>query len=170
MALINARSLVNKTFLLNDFITSAGLDVLFVTETWLQPGDLTPLSELLPHDFAFKNTPRETGRGGGVAFIFKTKYLCRTLPMNAFHSFELQLYQFDSPNPLVVALIYHPPKPANDFIEEFAALLSELFIKYDRLMIFLNLVKSFDLLQWVNGSTHIQGHMLNLVLSHNLCF
>lgn len=71
MALINARSLVNKTFLLNDFIMSAGLEVLFVTETWLKPGDLTPFSELLPHDYAFINTPSETKRGGGLTLISK---------------------------------------------------------------------------------------------------
>ncbi len=38
MALINARSMVNQTFILNDFFTSRDLDFLFVTETWLTPG------------------------------------------------------------------------------------------------------------------------------------
>lgn len=32
-------------------------------------------------------------------------------------------------------LIYRPPKPSKDFIDEIAVLLSELFIKYDRLII-----------------------------------
>lgn len=34
MALVNSRSLGNKTFILNDFI-----NFLFVTETWLSVGD-----------------------------------------------------------------------------------------------------------------------------------
>lgn len=34
MALINARSLVNKTFLLNDFFSSHSLDFMFITESW----------------------------------------------------------------------------------------------------------------------------------------
>ncbi len=51
LALINARSLANKTFLLNDFFTSRELDFMFLTETWLQTGELIPLSELLPVTF-----------------------------------------------------------------------------------------------------------------------
>lgn len=34
MALVNARSVSNKTFILNDFFTSHELDFLFLTETW----------------------------------------------------------------------------------------------------------------------------------------
>lgn len=40
MALINARSMVNKTFILNDYCSSNNLDFLFVTETWLDALDL----------------------------------------------------------------------------------------------------------------------------------
>lgn len=47
-ALLNARSIANKTFLLNDFFTSRKLDFMFLTETWLHKGELTPFSELLP--------------------------------------------------------------------------------------------------------------------------
>lgn len=35
LALVNARSLANKTLILNDFFTSNRLDFLFVTETWM---------------------------------------------------------------------------------------------------------------------------------------
>ncbi|KAJ8401996.1 hypothetical protein AAFF_G00372310 [Aldrovandia affinis] len=38
MALLNTRSLANKTFLLNDFFTSRDLDFMFLTETWLHAG------------------------------------------------------------------------------------------------------------------------------------
>ncbi|KAK7895276.1 hypothetical protein WMY93_020601 [Mugilogobius chulae] len=37
-ALINARSLVNKTYILKDFIVSRDLDFLCVTETWIGIG------------------------------------------------------------------------------------------------------------------------------------
>lgn len=30
------------------------------------------------------------------------------------------------------------------------------------------MMDSYDLIQWVNGPTHRLGHMLDLVLSHNL--
>ncbi|XP_039866220.1 uncharacterized protein LOC120720561 [Simochromis diagramma] len=64
MALLNTRSLSNKTFILNDLILSSGLDFLFLTETWLRPGELFPFLELLPPDYAFISSPRTTGRGG----------------------------------------------------------------------------------------------------------
>lgn len=45
MALINARSVVNKTFILNDFYITHGLDFLFITETWLNDSDTSPFAE-----------------------------------------------------------------------------------------------------------------------------
>lgn len=53
VALINAQSVVNKTFLLNDFFTSHALDILFITETWIKPGELSPFTELVPQDCNF---------------------------------------------------------------------------------------------------------------------
>lgn len=48
MTLINACSVVNKTFILNDFYITHSLDFLFITETWLSAADSSPLAELLP--------------------------------------------------------------------------------------------------------------------------
>ncbi|GAA6091141.1 uncharacterized protein LOC106530015 [Tachysurus ichikawai] len=45
MGLVNARSIVNKTFILNDFYISHCLDFLFITETWLNDNDLSPVAE-----------------------------------------------------------------------------------------------------------------------------
>ncbi len=33
---------------------------------------------------------------------------------------------------------------------------------------FLNLIESFDIVQWVSGPTHSQGHTLDLILTHGL--
>lgn len=87
-ALVNARSLVNKTFILKELFSEYNLDFLFVTETWLNVGELSPFSELLPPDCTYFNSPRTTGRGGGLAVIFKEKYNCRLLSMITCSSFE----------------------------------------------------------------------------------
>ncbi len=63
LALINVRSLRNKTFILNEFIRARNLDFLFITETWLNAGDVSVFGEVAPSNFAVFNTPRETGRG-----------------------------------------------------------------------------------------------------------
>ena len=76
MALLNARSIANKTFLLNDFFTSRELDFMFLTETWVHAGEYTPFSELLPPDCTFFSSPRATGHGGGIASVFRANLQC----------------------------------------------------------------------------------------------
>ncbi len=70
MAQINLRSLVNKTFILNDLFTSRNLDFLFVTKTSQNVGDLSSFIEFVPPDCASFNSPRTTGHGGGLASVF----------------------------------------------------------------------------------------------------
>lgn len=90
-ALLNARSLVNKTFVLKEFITDHDLDFLFITETWMKVGDLSPFSELVPADYYYYNGPRPAGRGGGLAIIVKESFRpqCRLLYTSTFSSFIL---------------------------------------------------------------------------------
>lgn len=71
MALVNARSICNKTFILNDFLTRHDLDILFLTETWASAGELSVFEELCLPNCCFISTPRSAGRGGGVAMVFK---------------------------------------------------------------------------------------------------
>lgn len=51
LGLLYARSLTNKTFLLNDFLTSHKLDIMLLTETWLQDGESTLFAEFVPLEF-----------------------------------------------------------------------------------------------------------------------
>lgn len=50
MGLVNARSVMNKTFISKDFFISHGLDFLCMNETWMSPGESSAFSELLPPD------------------------------------------------------------------------------------------------------------------------
>ncbi len=184
MALINARSLSNKTFILNDLFASNKLDFLFVTETWLKGGDMSSLSELSSAGCSFFfSTPRSIGRGGGLAVVFKEKFKCRLLPLDSFCSFKSQLITLNSFKSVLCVLIYRPPNSHGDFIQEFSELLSAIVPSFDKILIlgdfnihvccpskplvrdFFNLLESFDLLQCVFGPTHEHGHTLDLVLS-----
>lgn len=69
MALLDARSVVNKTFLLKDFFTSQNLD--FITESWIKVGDLISFFELIPANCKFFNFPRPSGHGGGIVMIVR---------------------------------------------------------------------------------------------------
>lgn len=76
--LVNSRSVVNETFILNDFFTSQCF--FFFTENWLNVGDLSPFTELVPPDCDLFSSPRTTGRGGGgIAPVFKKKFDCRSM-------------------------------------------------------------------------------------------
>ncbi len=83
-------------------------------------------------------------------------------------------------------MIYHPLHSTKDFIKHFTELIGNIATNYDRFLLvgdfnihvccpsnplshdFLNLIVAFNLSQWINDSTHIQGHTLDLVLSYGL--
>ncbi|XP_049891926.1 uncharacterized protein LOC126384729 isoform X1 [Epinephelus moara] len=165
LALFNARSIANKTFLLNDFFVSRKLDFMFLTETWLHVGESTPLSELLPPGCLFLSSPRLTGRGGGLASVFKSSFQCQQSLPGSFSSFELQTFVLNLTSPILCALVYRPPHLNKDFIQDFGDFLAETTLRYDRVLIvgdfnihvcceskplareFMNLIDSFNLIQ-----------------------
>ncbi len=120
LELINARSLANKTFFLNDFFTSRELDFMFLTETWLQTGELISLSELLPPCCDFLSSPLTTGRGGGLASVFKSVFHCQKIVVDVYSSFELQLFETNFPETVLCAVVYRPPKYNKNCIQDFA--------------------------------------------------
>ncbi len=92
LAVLNMRSLLNKTFIMNDLILDNKLDILLLTETWLGPEAGVSLTEACPPDFNFLFSTRG-GRGGGTAsFILKSfnshqVSLTVTHPSNIMHLF-----------------------------------------------------------------------------------
>lgn len=88
-------------------------------ETWLHIGESTPFSELLPPDCTFLSSPRTTGKGGGLACVFKSSLHCQQIPSVTYFSFELQLYKQNSSPPLLCAVVYRPPKHNKYCIQDF---------------------------------------------------
>ncbi|XP_026055013.1 uncharacterized protein LOC113108674 [Carassius auratus] len=186
MGLLNARSISNKAFILNDFMMSCSLDFFFITETWLNPGDQMALGELTPPGCDSLNSPRTAGRGGGVATVFRNTFKCRLLSTQIYSSFEVQLLKIDTLDSFFCALVYRPPKWNKDFIQQFSDFLSGLMSRCDKLLVlgdfnvhlccpsmplvneFLSLIETFNLTQHVFGSTHMKGHTLDLVLSFGI--
>lgn len=187
VALVNSRSVSNKTFILNDFFSRHNLDFLFLTETWISAGvgQSSVFDELCPTNCSFISTPRCVGRGGGVALVFRNNFKLRTLPAGSFSTFELQCVIIESVmSPLVCVLIYRPPKPDKDFITEFSDFISHFVSLYDRLLIlgdfnihvccpdrpmvseFCGVIDAFGLTQHIDKATHKLGHTLDLILSY----
>lgn len=66
--------------------------------------------------------------------IFKDDFKCRQIVFSLYNSFELQVFQIMSINPITIALVYRPPPPpkANkDIISEFSDLLGRLTTQFD---------------------------------------
>ena len=59
---------------ISTFIKDNGVDLFFVTETWLSAqGDEAKTVELAPSGFDVKSFPRQSrSRGGGIATVFKS--------------------------------------------------------------------------------------------------
>lgn len=93
LALVNARSISNKSLILNDFFTSQDLDFLFVMETWLKTGELDSLSDITPVDCDYLNSPRVSGCGGGLLSVFNKRFKCGLISgIHQYSTFEIQLF------------------------------------------------------------------------------
>ncbi|XP_070196467.1 uncharacterized protein [Littorina saxatilis] len=60
-----------KADLIADYIIENKLDALFITETWLRPGDDPKIKQLTPAGYKTVSFPRPAGRGGGIAVVYK---------------------------------------------------------------------------------------------------
>ena len=83
-----------------------------------------------------------TGWGGGrllssSEIIYYTTYT--PVVYNAFSSFENLGFMIHSNNPVLILIIYRPPKPNSVFIQEFSELLSYFKSKFDRVLILVDL-------------------------------
>lgn len=84
MSLLNVRSLMNKTFIINDLILDNKLDCLFLTETWLGTDAPIVLTEASPPNFNFLFSTRTGKKGGGTASITKNTMLSNEVFFNSY--------------------------------------------------------------------------------------
>ena len=190
VALINARSVKNKTLVINEEIIQHDWDILAITETWLkQTGDEAIVTELLPPGYTFHHVARSRGRGGGVAVVYRNTYNTEILPKLHFTTIELIRLQFTNPFLLKYNLwvVYHPPATSktsgtlSDFYSELEQLFTEASISVIPTVIdgdfnvhfddtlksepLRTLLESYNLTQHVHSPTHQTGHILDLVVS-----
>ena len=168
------------------------LDCLALTETWLsakEEENRAVLSNLVPSDFNIIHVPRVT-RGGGVGFIYNSKFKAKLDISLKFTSFECQTVLLDASSfTFRFVIIYRiPPNSKNKiqkstFIEELGDLLEATATLSGKLMLLgdfnvhldnssdpegrqlTSLLASFGMEQHVTDATHVDGHTLDLVVS-----
>ncbi len=132
LAFLNTRSLKNKSFVINDLITTNNLDFMFLIETWLEDNcSATVLTETAPPNFNFISVCRTVRRGGGVAALFKDVYQCKQVSFGQYLSFEYLGIVLKGAPRILFIIIYRPPKYSPAFVEEFTELLSMIFSEFD---------------------------------------
>ncbi len=132
LAFLNIRSLKNKSFVINDLITTNNLDFMFLIETWLEHScSATVLTETAPPNFNFISVCRTVRRGGGVAALFKDVYQCKQVSFGQYLSFEYLGIVLKGAPRILFIIIYRPPKYSPAFVEEFTELLSMISSELD---------------------------------------
>ena len=89
-ALINARSVGNKSSQVLDLIMENNLDIFVIMETWLFSGEQAKLNMITPEGYVSFSKPRDERKGGGgITIICQNELKCET-KNSSFHatSFE----------------------------------------------------------------------------------
>ena len=108
--LANARSLVSNKHLFNNHLTLIGLNLLAITETWLNDdiGDVI-LRDVCPAGYSAIHRPRTSNRGGGVALLFVTRYeFITSLLTSAWHLLDTSAALSVNGTTFWLVIIYRP--------------------------------------------------------------
>ena len=185
LGLVNARSIRNKGPLLADTIASHTFDFLCLTETHIRATDSDSfLHSLTPDGFSLIHRPCSSCIGGGVGFFIHDSYKYRKVDTPNYSSFENMVISVSvSCRTLLLASIYRPPGPCSFiFLDEFMSFVC--FLSFVDCNYFIcgdfnihvdvpctdchklkALLESCNLTQSVNNTTHLHGHILDLILS-----
>ncbi len=178
IGLWNWQSAVNKVDFITSITSHSRLNLMALTETWIKPEDnATPAA--LSNNLSFSHTPRLTGRGGGTGLLISNNWKFTPLSSPSINSsFESHSGTITYPLKINFVVVYRPPGPLVNFVEELDLLLStfpengtpivilgDLNIHLDKPQAadFHTLLASFDLKRVLTTATHKSGNQLDLI-------
>ena len=126
--LINIQSVGNKTITIRNLINELELDLLLLTETWLQGNisDSSRTKEMTPRTHSLHHIPRKDKSGGGVGILVSKSFSRVTIKnVRIFETFEyIDLELIRDNKVLEIITLYRPPRSnIKKFFEEFSTLL-----------------------------------------------
>ena len=166
-------------------VASDDLDFLCLTETHICPFYSDSfLWSITPPDFIFPHKPHSSGIGGGVGFFIRSSNRPHIIESPLNQSFENMVVSIRlHGRSLLLASIYRPPGSCTcNFLEEFMSFVVHLSSINSSYYIcgnfnihvdlpvgdgykFITFLDLCDLKQLVNKPTHLNGHILDLILS-----
>eukprot|EP00116_Pleurobrachia_bachei_P005838 sb/3466100/ len=174
----------NKTLDVLELAHDEDLDVLALTETWLQTGEKALCAEIKDLGFNIQHTPRKS-RGGGVGVITTRRLRIEKVKQQlTTKSFEYQEVLLKVPTSMRLLVIYRPGNTTtfSEFLCEFESLLHVITERREPTIIcgdfnihlekvedpctkkFQNLLYDFGWSNIVSEKTHVAGGTLDLVL------
>ena len=183
---MNAFSVRNKTCLIRDLITDSKIDILCLTETWLNDSDTAVIEELIPETHKFVHQPRD-GKGGGVGVAIAKFITITKIVRGSFLHFEcLEVHLKNENNSIALFVIYRPPGYAGqEFIEEFESFLlhnetsndTNLYVGDFNIWFedcanvqrnnFKEVLDNFHIRNYTMHPTFASGHILDLVITNS---
>lgn len=185
-ALINTHSLSKHYQEIFDLLTDDQLDLLFITETWLNESSNPVVQMSITEGFKISHYDRQTGRGRGIAVIYRDKWTLNRgenvqLGEGKFLDFNINI----SPQSTFGGtLVYRPPRPAGSFLKALEDVIVPRALRFARYLFLgdLNLhldqaevgtTQEFEdslalaqLIQWVRFPTHRVRHILDSICSN----
>jgi len=188
---INATSLNDKSAPFLDLVCDVREDFFTIPETWVKDHHSAVLSKLAPSRYrALVHCLRPSRRGGCIASLVKEEINVSNVSSNEKTSFDVPewLVSFGSA-PVCTVTVYRPPYSEDHpittgaFFHEFAEYLESVVMSRDKLLITgdfnfhmdvptdpnnkhsSDLLDTMGLVQHVNQSTHIHGHILDVILT-----
>ncbi len=182
IGLWNCQSAVNKADFITSITSHSRLNLMALTETWIKPEDnATPAA--LSNNFSFSHTPRLTERGGGTGLLISNNWKFTPLSSQSINSsFESHSVTITYPLKIHFVVVYCPPGPLVNFVEEFDLLLStfpedgtaliilgdfNIHLDEPRAADFHTLLASFDLKRVLTTATHKSGNQLDLIYTRH---
>ncbi|RUS72310.1 hypothetical protein EGW08_019933 [Elysia chlorotica] len=192
---LNAQSTREKTTIISDLIEEMDVDIAFITEIWLYPsGDEIVMQNLTPDSYTSVFFPRNKGKGGGIGIIHRQSLKIQSERLSNMTSFECcQCKLTISPQTVTFVCVYRPPPnkknkfTTKQFVSEFQDLLDDysanvkapIFLgdfnfHYDNpsdtnVRAMLDILQSYLLFQVVDKPTHKHNHILDWVITDNVC-
>lgn len=108
--LFNVRSLSNKTSYIHELIEDKSIDFMCLSETWQKPNDFFTFNQTVPSGYKYLCKPRCTGKGGGLALIYRDCFKICPIQIAEPTSFEVLAVLLKGPTPTVLVIVYRPPK------------------------------------------------------------
>ena len=175
-----ARSLRNKIPSVISLMTDHDLDILFITETWLSTLDSSHITALNTPPYCFIHNPRDSPHpGGGTGILYKYSLTISNMSYHSFSHSETLSCAISLPfsRTFNTTLFYrHPSLSIDPFLDEFRLFLHTIspntiilgdfnFPNPHSIRSLNNLLTSFNLIQHVTSPTHVQGNILDLIIS-----